>query len=201
MRPLDPTPSLQPHYEPSSLYESVRPSAPHRYARLAVLAAWASPFASERLVPAVPRDSLHPLHAPSTPIAVRAVIRHPADLSQVNQTLLVSTTLEFLTTRLRRVHFRSSLGCSPARVDSRFSSNAHHHGSLPQQLGGGLRPAPESRSQGTFPHLSRSLTYSHGWLVHNELLLRALLQHTLVKKLVQVGAMSQKSLLCARSAR
>src|SRR5207249_4799298 len=35
-------------------YESVRPSAPHRYARLAVLAAWASPFTSERLVPAVP---------------------------------------------------------------------------------------------------------------------------------------------------
>src|SRR5205807_10607861 len=76
-------------------YQSVRPSAPHRYARLAVLAVWASPFASERLVPAVPRDSLHPLLAPSTPIAVRAVIRHPADLSQENQTLLVSTTLEF----------------------------------------------------------------------------------------------------------
>ena len=89
--------------------------------------------------------------------------------------------LSFLTTRLRRVHSRSSLGCSPARVNSRFSSNAHHHGSLPQRLGGGLRPAPESRSRGTFPHLSRSLTYSHGWLVHNELLLRALLQHTLVK--------------------
>jgi hypothetical protein len=100
-------------------YESVRPSAPHRYPRLAVFAAWASPFASERLVPAVPRDSLHPLHAPSTPVAVRSVIRHPADLSQVNHTTLVSTTLEFLTTRLRRVHFRSSLGRSPARVCSR----------------------------------------------------------------------------------
>ena len=101
-------------------YESVRPSAPHRYARLAVFAACASPFASERLVPAVPRNSLHPLHPPSTPVAVRAVIRHPADLSQVNHTLLVSTTLKFLTTRLRRVHFRSSLECSPARVFSRF---------------------------------------------------------------------------------
>jgi len=100
-------------------YESVRPSAPHRYARLAVLAAWASPLTSERLVPAVPRDSLHPLHAPSTPVAVRSVIRHPADLSQVGFTLLVSTTLDFLTTRLRRVHFRSSLGRLPARVYSR----------------------------------------------------------------------------------
>ncbi len=40
---------------------------------------------------------------------------------------------------------------------SRFSSNAHHHGSLPQRLVGGLRPAPESRSRGAFPHLLRSL--------------------------------------------
>src|SRR5438445_6227550 len=119
MRPLDPTPSLQLHYEPLRSYESVRPSAPHRYARLAVLAAWASPFASERLVPAVPRNSLHPLHALSTPVAIRSVIRHPADLSQVGYTLLVSTALVFLTTRLRRVYFRSSLGCTPARVCSR----------------------------------------------------------------------------------
>src|SRR5205807_8904438 len=83
--------------------------------------------------------------------------------------------LSILATRLRRVHTRSSLGCSPARVNTRFSSNAHHHGSLPQRLGAGLRPAPESRSRGTFPHLSRTLTYSPGRVVHNALLLRALL--------------------------
>jgi hypothetical protein len=77
------------------------------------------PLTSERLVPAVPRNSLHPLHAPSTPVAVRSVIRHPANLSQVGFTHLVSTTLIFLTTRLRRVYFRSSLGCSPARVYTR----------------------------------------------------------------------------------
>src|SRR6266446_4688051 len=116
-------------------YESVRPSALHRYARLAVFAAWASPFASERLVPAVPRNSLHPIHAPSTPVAVRTVIRHPADCSQVGFTLLVSTTLVFLTTRLRRVHFRSSLECSPARVCSRafpptLTTMALYHSSL-----------------------------------------------------------------------
>src|ERR1035441_10996331 len=64
---------------------------------------------------------------------------------------------------------------------SRFSSNAHHHGSLPQQLEGGLRPAPESRSRGAFPHLSRSLFTR---LVHNELLIRVLLQHTMVKELI-----------------
>src|ERR1019366_8972907 len=73
----------------------------------------------ERIVRSSPRCPMHPLHAPSTPVAVRSVIRHPADLSQEDHTLLVSTILETLTTRLRRVHFRSSLGCSPARVCSR----------------------------------------------------------------------------------
>jgi hypothetical protein len=37
----------------------------------------------------------------------------------------------------RPVHFRSSLGCVPAQgITLNFDSNAHHHGSLPQQLGG-----------------------------------------------------------------
>jgi len=46
------------------------------------------------------------------------------------------TTLSFLTTRLRWVHFRSSFGCPPAHgLTLSFCSNAHHHGSLPQQLG------------------------------------------------------------------
>jgi hypothetical protein len=34
------------------------------------------------LVPAVPRKSLYPTRAPYTPVAVRTVIRLPADLSQ-----------------------------------------------------------------------------------------------------------------------
>src|SRR5436853_6927028 len=73
--------------------------------------------------------------SPSTPVAVRSIIRHPAGLSQVNHTLLVSTTLEFLTRRLRRVHFRSSLGCSPARLVlalflQRFTTMTLYHSSL-----------------------------------------------------------------------
>src|SRR6476660_4659665 len=74
-------------------YGSVRPSAPRRYSRLAVFAAWASPLASERLVPAVPRKRLHPSHAPSTPVAACPVIRHLTGLSQKGFTLLVLTTL------------------------------------------------------------------------------------------------------------
>jgi hypothetical protein len=166
-------------------YESVRPSAPHRYARLTVLAAWASPFASERLVPAVPRNSLHPLHAPSTPVAVRSVIRHPADLSQVGFTHLVSTTFIFLTTRLRRVHFRSSLGCSPARVSTRaFIPTLTTTAFLPQQLGSVwdllLKADPEGPSL-----IYCAACYPHGYLVHGELLIRVLLQHTKAQKDVQ----------------
>ena len=47
------------------------------------------------LVPAVPRESLCPTHAPSTPVAARPVIRHPAGSSQDDETILVSAALEF----------------------------------------------------------------------------------------------------------
>src|SRR5206468_9540193 len=79
-------------------YGGVRPSAPYRYSRLAVFAACASPFTSERLVPAVPRESLHPLHAPCTPVAVRPIIRSPTDLSQkVDAPLVLTTSVQFST--------------------------------------------------------------------------------------------------------
>ncbi|TIM81296.1 MAG: hypothetical protein E5Y50_33990, partial [Mesorhizobium sp.] len=46
------------------------------------------------LVPAVPRECLCPTHAPSTPVAARP-IRHPADLSQDDETVLVSSGDEY----------------------------------------------------------------------------------------------------------
>src|ERR1700723_1842118 len=51
------------------------------------------------LVPAVPCNRLHPLHALSTPVATCSVIRPPAGSSQESFTPLVLTTLDFLTTR------------------------------------------------------------------------------------------------------
>ncbi len=45
----------------------------------------------------------------------------------------------------------------------------------------GLRSAPESRSRGARPHLSRSF-YSHGYSVHDEPPIRVLLQHTVKTK-------------------
>ena len=86
-------------------YRTVRPRAPHRYARLAVYAAWASPLASERQVPAVPRESPDQLHASYTPVAARPVIRRLAGLSQEIETPLVSTTCLWITTRQWRFTF------------------------------------------------------------------------------------------------
>src|ERR1700720_17226 len=76
VRPPDPTPSLQPHYEPSSLIRIGPPQcsasglSPCGCSPLELL-----PWQSERLVPAVPRKSLHPIHAPYSPVAACPVIR------------------------------------------------------------------------------------------------------------------------------
>jgi hypothetical protein len=180
MRPLDATPSLQLHYEPSSLLRVGPPQcstsvrSPRGFRRLGFsLNIRATGSCSSARQPA---SASRPLYAGRRPLSHQA----PADLSQEDHTPLVSTTLEFLTTRLRRVHFRSSLGCSPARVVL-----ALFHQRTPPWLFT-TAAAPESRSRGAFPHLSRSLTYSHGRLVHSELLLRVLLQHTMVKNLKRV---------------
>ena len=75
-------------------------------------------------------SSLCRLHAPFTPVAACPVIRLPAGLSREMVSLPVLTTILSLTTRLRRVHFRSSLRHIPAQgISLNFSSNAHHHGS------------------------------------------------------------------------
>jgi hypothetical protein len=91
------------------------------------------------LVPAVPRKSLHPLHAPSTPVAVCPVIRHPTGLSQKGYTLLVLTTFASLRRVFEGFTFVRLSDAHLHELFSYFSSNAHHHGSLPQQLEGGLR--------------------------------------------------------------
>ena len=110
------------------------------------------------LVPAVPRECLCPTHAPSTPIAIRPVIRLLTDLSQDDETLLVSATLKFLTTRHRRVHFRSSFGHPPAWVSPKLFIRRSPPRLFTAATRTGLRPAPESRSRGAVPHHSRSFT-------------------------------------------
>ena len=156
----DPTPSLQPHYELSSLLRVGPPQCsasvrwPRGFRRLGFsLGIRATGSCSSAPQPAS-------ASRPSTPVAVRSVIRHPADLSQGYHTLLVSTTLEFLTTRFRGFTF--------VRL-----SDAHLHEfvlalllqrSPPRPFTAaawsGLRSVPENRSRGAFPHLSRSFIHT-----------------------------------------
>src|SRR5271165_7622354 len=64
----------------------------------------------------------------------------------------------FLTTRLRRVHFRSSFGHPPARVSPELFIRRSPPRLFTAATRTGLRPAPESRSRGAVPHHSRSFT-------------------------------------------
>jgi hypothetical protein len=163
MRPLDPTPSLQPHYEPSSLLRVGPPQcsasvrSPRGFRRLGFsLRIRATGSCSSTRQPA---SASRPLYAGRRPLshqASRGLVPVEPNAPGFDDTLVFNGasskgSLSFVSRMLT---------CTS--LFSRFSSNAHHHGSLPQRLGGGLRPAPESRSRGAFPHLSRSLTYSHG---------------------------------------
>ncbi|ARQ60828.1 hypothetical protein Kim5_PA00362 (plasmid) [Rhizobium sp. Kim5] len=158
MRPPDPIPLLRPHYR--ALNAHTDRSAPVscigtlalRFLRLGFS------LGIRSLVPAVPRESLCPTHAPSTPVAARPIIRHPADLSQDDETVLVSTTLRFITARLRRVHFRSSFGHAPARISSELFIRRSPPRLFIAAARTGLRPAPESRSRRAILHHSRSFT-------------------------------------------
>jgi hypothetical protein len=74
-------------------YGSVRPNFLHRYSRLAVVCRLCFSLGISKLVPAVPRKSLHPTHAPYTPATVRPIIRLPTDLSQRKYPPLVLVTI------------------------------------------------------------------------------------------------------------
>ena len=84
IRPPDPIPLLQPHYRAFIAFTD-RSASVLRIGTLAsrFFAACASPLSSEHWSPAVPRKSLHPVHAPSTPVTVRPVNQAPDRLFPV----------------------------------------------------------------------------------------------------------------------
>ena len=182
MRPPDPTPSLQLHYEPSSLVRvgpppcSASVRSPRGFRRLGFsLRIRATGSCSSAQQPAFASRSLYAGRRPHSHQAPRGLFPGGLYAPGFDDTCLLNDasskgSLSFVSRMLT---------CTS--LFSRFSSNAHHHGPLPQQLEGGLRPAPESRSRGAFPHLSRSLFTR---LVHNKLLIRVLLQHTKAEKVV-----------------
>ena len=182
MRPPDPTPSLQLHYEPSSLVRvgpppcSASVRSPRGFRRLGFsLRIRATGSCSSAQQPASASRRLYAGRHPLSHQAPRGLFPGGLYAPGFDDTCLLNDasskgSLSFVSRMLT---------CTS--LFSRFSSNDHHHGSLPQQLEGALRPARESRSRGVFPHLSRSLFTR---LVHHELLIRVLLQHTESNKVI-----------------
>src|SRR6516225_1172418 len=70
-----------------------------------------------------------------SPVAVCPVIRPLTDLSQKGFTLLVLTTLASLRRVFEGFTFVRLSDAHLHEIDLALFSNAHHHGSLPQQLG------------------------------------------------------------------
>src|SRR6266446_7382838 len=135
MRLPDPTPSLQPHYELSPLLRVGPPQcsasvlSPHGCGRLGFslnIRATGSCSSAQQ-----PASASRPLYAGRHPLshqAPRGFIPGGLHAPGFDGTC-------FLTTRLRRVYFRSSLGCTPARVCSRafpptLTTMALYHSSL-----------------------------------------------------------------------
>ena len=157
MRRPDPTPLLQPRYEPSSLLR-VGPSqcsasvhSPCGFGRLSFsLSIGATGSCSSARQPASVSRPLYAGRRSRSHQAPRELVPGEPCAPGFDDTLVLNDasskgSLSFVS----RMHTCPSLSRA-------FLPNAHHHSSLPQQLGSGLRPAPESRSQGAFPYLSRS---------------------------------------------
>jgi hypothetical protein len=182
MRPPDPTPSLQPHYEPSSLLRVGPPQcsalvrSPHGCGRLGFsLRIRATGSCSSAQQPA---SASRPLYAGRRPLshqAPRGLVLGGLYAPGFDDTYLLNDAssqglLSFVSRML------TCTGLFP-----RFCSNAHHHGSLPQQLGSVwdllLKADPEG------PSLIYCAASPHGYLVHGELLIRVHLQHTEAQEL------------------
>src|SRR3954467_2001109 len=135
------------------------------------------PLASKRLVLAIPRKSLCWCHVPYTLVAACPVIRLPAGWSQEIETPLVLTTVLWITPRLRRVHFVRLTNPYLPKVILGLLLQPSRPRLLTAAAWSGLGPAPEGRSRGAYPHLSRSLSTRSS--VHCRTPFRVRLQHTL----------------------
>src|ERR1700730_3801679 len=177
-----PDPSLQLRYEPSSLLRVGPPEcsasvrSPHGCGRLGFsLSIRATGSCSSAQQPA---SASRPLYAGRRPLshqAPRGLVPGGLYAPGFDDTYFLNDAsskglLSFVSRML------TCTGLYP-----RFSSNAHHHGSLPQQLGSVwdllLKADPEGPSL-----IYCAACYTHGYLVHGELLIRVLLQHTKAKE-------------------
>src|SRR2546425_3155 len=182
MRPPDPTPSLQLHYEPSSLVRVGPPQcsasvrSPRGFGRLGFsLRIRATGSCSSAQQPASASRPLYAGRRPHSHQAPRGLVPGGLYAPGFDDTCFLNDasskgSLSFVSRMLTCTSFFS-----------RFYSNAHHRGSLPQQLGSVwdllLKADPEGPSL-----IYCAACDPHGYLVHVELPIRALLQHTKAEK-------------------
>src|SRR5258705_286369 len=182
MRPPDSTPSLQLHYEPSSLVRVGPPQcsasvrSPRRFGRLGFsLSIRATGSCSSTRWPASASRPLYTGRRPHSHQAPRGPFPGGLYAPGSDDTCFLNDasskgSLSFVSRML------TCTGLFP-----RFYSNAHHHGLLPQQLGSVwdllLKADPEGSSL-----IYCAACDPHGYLVHIELLIRAFLQHTKAQK-------------------
>ncbi len=182
MRLPDPTPSLQPHYEPSSLLRVGPPQcsasvrSPRGFGRLGFsLRIRATGSYSSAQQPASDSRPLYAGRRPHSHQAPRGLVPGGLYAPGFDDTCFLNDasskgSLSFVSRMLTCTSFFS-----------RFYSNAHHHGLLSQQLGSVwdllLNADPEGPSL-----IYCAACDSHGYLVHVELLIRVLLQHTKAQK-------------------
>src|SRR5467141_1898090 len=182
MRPPDPTPSLQLHYEPSSLVRVGPPQcsasvrSPRGFGRLGFsLRIRATGSCSSAQQPASASRPLYAGRRPHSHQAPRGPFPGGLYAPGFDDTCFLNDasskgSLSFVSRML------TCTGLFP-----RFYSNAHHHGLLPQQLGSVwdllLKADPEGSSL-----IYCAACDPHGYLVHIEILISAFLQHTEAKK-------------------
>src|SRR5208283_2886772 len=95
------------------------------------------------LDPAVPYESLHPIHAPSTPVAARPVIRSPTGLSQkIGPPLVLATSNQLSTLHRGFILIRLSDTHLPEFFFGLFIQRSRPH-LLNAAAWTGLGPAPE----------------------------------------------------------
>jgi hypothetical protein len=111
------------------------------------------------LVPAVPRESLYPTHAPSTPVAICPVIRLLTDLSQRCSAPLVLATINVFNdaSSVGSLSFVFRILTCSRSCPKLFLQRSLPR-CLPQQLGAVWDLLLKADPEGPYPHLSRSFT-------------------------------------------
>ena len=135
LEPDEPAPSLRSHYRAFITTTSWSAPVPRIGTQtLGGLPPWVSPLTSGRRVPTFRAGAASQVHAACTPDAARAVSRFPPDFSRSRLDSPGFDAVPTLSTLRRRFTLVRLPGSHLTESSVCLFLDAHHHGSLPQQL-------------------------------------------------------------------